>query len=198
MVAECLVDDGLYLGVGGVEVAEALAEVAGGDVEDVHALDLQDLVQVVHGQDVLDEDDGQALVVGPLVEVRDPVALARGGHAALAHGNELGGVGHGLGLLAGVHVRHADALGAEVEHAVDGAVAVFVDAHDGGHAPDVGGARLVGDVPVVQGPVFAFQPDGVEAERAQPLDQIRGHPGAHDAGGQFSGSELVLDAVGSH
>ena len=179
-------------------MTQALTEVAGRDVEDIHALDLQDLVQVVHGQDVLDEDDGQALVVGAFQEVRDAVTLAGGRHAALAHGKEFRGIGHGLGLVARVHVRHADALGAEVQHPVDGPVAVLVDANDGGHAPEVGRARLVGNVPVVQRPVFAFQPHGVEPERAKPLNQVRRHPGAHDAGGQFTVGQLVLYTVRSH
>ena len=179
-------------------MTKALPQVAGRDVEDIHAFDLQDLVQVVHGQDVLDEDDGQALVVGPLVEVRGAVTLARGRHAALADGKELGCVGHGLGLVARVHVRHADALGAEVQHPVDGPVAVFVDAHDRGHAPEVGRARLVGNVPVVQRPVLAFQPDGIEAQRPQPLDQVRRHPHAHHTRSQFTGGQLVLHSVRSH
>ena len=61
-------------------------------------------------------------------------------------GRELGGIDDAGGVLGGGHVRHGDALTAEVEGVIDELLVGAADAHDGGAARHVAGARQIADV----------------------------------------------------
>ena len=162
----------LHLGVPHVSVvAHALGQVAGRDVEDVD-IDFQDLVEVLDGDDVLDEDHRQDLVVGLMVVVVDAYALAARIRPARADRGELGGVQHHTGLVRGVDVWDDNGLCALVERAIDNARQIEIDAGDGCHAPQVCGPREVADVGKVHGPVLALDPYAVEAHRAEELDHV--------------------------
>src|SRR5215813_1981 len=164
--------------------------------EAVDLVDLEDLVERAHGDDVFDQDDEKALVVGGLEITVDAEALPARVHAALAERRELAGRDDRVGLGAGVDVRHHDALRASVERAVNRGVVVVHHAHDRRRAPEVTGARQVAELAEVDGAVLALEPDAVDVERAELVDQVR-IIGAGDDRRDLAGRELLLHAIGS-
>jgi hypothetical protein len=86
------------------------------------------------------------------------------------------GANHALRLLPGGDVRHDDAAGAAVEHPADQRRVVLVDAHDGGHAPQIGGAGEIGDVLEVGRTVLGLDPHSIEPGGPEVVDQVRRVP----------------------
>src|SRR5262249_3095769 len=93
-------------------------------------------------------------------------------------------------------VRHHDALRASVERAVNRGVVVVHHAHDRRLAPEVTGARQVAELAEVDGAVLALEPDAVDVERAELVDQV-GLVGPGDDRRDLAGRELLLHAIGS-
>ena len=87
-----------------------------------------------------------------------------------------------------------DALRAAIERAVDGRVIVVHHADDRRLAPEIARARQVAEVGVVDAAVLALQPDAVDVEGAELIDQV-GFVGAGDDRRDLAGRELVLDAI---
>src|SRR2546426_1064245 len=192
------VDRLLHLGLARVsDVAHGRRQVAGRHEEDVDVVDLDDLGEVADGDDVLDQGDQQALVVGGREVVAHAEALTAGEHAALPAWRELGGLDDGFGLGTGVDVRHDDALGAAIERTVDRGVVVVHHADDRGHPPEVAGAGEVSEVGVVDTAVLAFQPDTIYAQRAELIDQVR-FVGAGQDRRDLAGGQLLLHAIRSN
>ncbi len=178
------------------DLAHRGRQVARRHEEDVDMVDLEDLIELPHRGDVLDQDDQQTLVVGGLEVVAHAEALAAREHAALSKRRELGGRDGRLGLGAGVDVRHHDTLGAAVERAVDRGVVVVHHADDRGLPPEVARPRQVAEVGVVDAAVLALEPDAVHVERAELVDQVR-IVGAGQDRRDLTGGELLLHAIRS-
>src|SRR5438094_1876591 len=178
------------------DLAHRGRQVAGRHEEAVDVVDLEDLVEAAHGHDVLDQDDHEALVVGGLQIAVDAEALAARVHAALAEWRELAGRDDRLGLGAVVDVRHHDPLGAAIERAIDRGVVVVPHADDRRLPPEVAGARQVAELAVVDAAVLALEPDAVDVERAELIDQVR-FVGAGDDRRDLAGGELLLHAIRS-
>ena len=162
------------------QMAHALRQVARRHEEDVDVVHGQDIRQVVDGDDVLDEDDDEGLVVGLGQVVVHAVSLTAGVRAAGADGAKLRRVDHRPRLGGGVYMGDYDPLRPYVEGPVYDPGDIQIDAHDRGHAPDVACAGDVWDIGEVDGAVLALDPDAVEAQRAQKIHNVRGRvPGYH-------------------
>src|SRR5437870_4720790 len=179
------------------DLAHRGRQVARRHEEDINVVDLHDLVEVANRDDVLDQGDQQALVVGGLEVVAHAEALAAGEHATLAEWCELAGLDDSLGLGAGVDVRHHDALRATIEGAIDGGVVVVHHPDDRGHAPEVAGPREATEIGVVDAAVLALQPDSVWADRTELIDQV-GVVGAGQNRRDLAGGELLFHAIRSN
>ena len=169
-----------------------LAEVAGGDMEDIDAGDGGNVVQVGYGGFFLDHRDDEDLGVDPsgglVAGYADAVVVgAAAAHAAVAVGMVTGGLGYGGGLGAAVDMGNDDALQAAVEEAEDGGVVVVGDAGNGGDVKGFGGAHHIFDLVEVHRAVFAVNHYEVEAEGAENFDAVRGVAGDDGAEYGFAG-----------
>ena len=176
------------------DVAHRCREVRRRHEEHPDALDFEDLIEVSPSLDVLDERDQQGFVVGTGQIVTDAKALATGVQTPLAERRELAAGNEVLGIGARVHMGHDDGLRAAIQGAVDQALLVPVDAHDGGHAPDVAGPGQVAEIGRIHPAVFAFEPDAVEVDRPEGVDIVRVRDTTDDEGG-FAGFEFAADAI---
>src|SRR5262249_39558183 len=92
-----VIDRPLYLGM--TELADVThrgREIARRDEEHVDVVDLQDLIEIADRDDVLEQDDQQALLVRGLEVLAHAEALAAREHAALPERRELPGLDDGL------------------------------------------------------------------------------------------------------
>ena len=183
--------------------AHTLAEVAGGDVEDVDAGNGGYIIQVGYGGGFLDHRDDQDLGVDPsgglVAGYADAVVVgAAAAHSPMAVGMVAGGLGYGGGLGAAVDMGDDDALQAAVEEAKDGGVVVVGDAGNGGDAEGFGGPHHIFDLVEVHRAVFAVNHNEVEAEGAENFDGVRGVAGDDSAEYGFAGGQFGFGGVGLH
>ena len=177
-----------------------LGEVAGRHEEDVHVLDLQDVVEVGERLDLLQHDHDHGLlvraagVVGHLLAERGAPA----GEAAVADRRELGVTDRGFGLGPGVHVGDLDAAGAAVEGPGDRRGVVGLDPHDRRGPDQLGRADHVLDRVPAGRPVLAVEEDHVEAHPAQQLHQARRAVGRVDDAHRLAGGQLPFGRVVAH
>ena len=139
-------------------MSHGCGEVARRDEEDVDVVDFQNLVEVLVGDDVFDEDYEQGVVVGFEHVVGDAVALSAGVCAAFSDGWEFAAIDDVAGFGGVVDMRDDDALCAAVEGAVYQSLGVGVDADYWRYPPEVACAGEVAQVGRIDSGVLSFEP----------------------------------------
>jgi hypothetical protein len=178
-----------------------LREVGRADEEHVDVVDLQDLVDVLHGILMLDLYADERLRIRLHGEIRHartepPAVGARAGSkTAAGTGPEFGRGDRALRIRARVDVRNLHALHAAIEDGLDVGRIVAARASDGGDPGGISRHRHHLDIGGADGAVLAVDQHPVEARIGQHLDELRARKHERDAECDLAAVDLGFHGV---